>query len=320
MNRRTAVRVALAIAATAAFAAVVAATMDLDALAATMRGAEPAWLAVGIVAAMSTTLLRAARLGVLVEGRVDRGIAAASVAHNALTALLPMKLGEFALPLLLSRLRRMPVSGGLGVLVLLRGFDLLALGVLGAAAMAVALPAAGHAPMARLAAAAAVAGVTVSVLLVAGWPRMSSWLRGAGPVRRSPALQKLLAAVTQTPRLRALHCLWLSLLVWVALFASFYCFSRAIALPVGPAMAAAIGAAASLAFAFPISGIANVGPFQAAWVWMSTLLGLQATSALAASLLAHGAVVVATAVLALLAAPVLWPLLRTGRGAGRGAR
>ena len=226
-----------------------------------------------------------------------------------------MKLGEFALPLLLSRLGRLPVSGGLGVLVLLRTFDLLALGILGALAMSIALPEAGHRELGYSAMAAALGGVVAAIVLLLAWDRLASLLRDARLTQRSQLLARMLTAVTQTSRACATQCLALSLLVWMALFAAFYCFCRAIMLPVDLTMTATIGTAASLAFAFPISGIANVGPFQAAWVWMSTALGLDAVPALTASLLAHGAVVFVTALLAgIVAPPLLFRLRRTREG------
>lgn len=305
MKLHLVVKAVLTLAATVAFVAFVATTMDMATLFASMRTSDGRWLAAGIAAAVATTLLRAIRLSVLVDDCLDRRVVSASIAHNALTALLPMKLGEFALPLLLSRLGRMPVSGGLGVLILLRAFDLLAMVMIGSVGAYLSLRATGHVQSARFALAAAVGSVACAGLLHWGWDRTAGKLREAPLVERVRPLKNMLTAVIGTPRPVALRCVGLSLLIWTALYSAFYFFCTAVGLAVSPAMAAAVGLAASLAFAFPISGMANVGPFQAAWVWMAVQLGLPAMAALAASLVAHGAVVLTTVALAVVTAPLL---------------
>lgn len=304
----------MAILVTACFVAIVLRLIDIDALGAILKRSNPFWLGLGVLATVATTTLRSLRLGVLVDGRLDPPLLAASIMHNASAALLPMKLGEFVLPMLLSRLGRMPVSSGLGVLALLRALDMLALLLVGSLAAYIGLGSMagfGFGSKISLAVFAAVA-ITIPTLLL-GWNRIAALVRSNTLLARIPILLNMVLAMTGADRRRVIVSLAISILIWLALFAGFYCFSHAVNIDIGFASAATIGAVASLAFAFPISGIANVGPFQTAWVWMSMHIGISSSAALAASLIAHGSIVAMTSLMALLASPLLVGALRVRR-------
>ncbi|MFC4726846.1 lysylphosphatidylglycerol synthase transmembrane domain-containing protein [Coralloluteibacterium thermophilus] len=310
MSSKVAAKVILALAITATFAWLVATAVDTDMLLYTIRSADVRWIALGTAATLATTLLRAIRLSLVLDGRLASSLIAISVAHNATTALLPMKLGEFMLPLLLSRARGMDVSSGLGILILLRMLDMLALGLLGAAAALLAFGAIGEASAATIAAIALAGALTVTLLLFLGWHRLQDLARHDGRHITVPVLSRAAYAMTAVNRGQLLRSYAYSLAIWIALFTAFYCFSRAIIVEVSSMTTATIGAAASLAFAFPISGVANVGPFQAAWVWMSLPFGIAPEPALAASMLSHGMVVLATAALAIALLPLLLKAVR----------
>lgn len=316
MTRSTLVRALLAAFATALFAVVLHRNFDLSTIGTLLAQSDSRWLAAGVLASILTTSLRAARLSLVVCGTLERQLVAASVVHNASTAILPMKLGEFVLPLLLARNGQLRMSEGLGILLVLRMLDLLALLLVGSAAIWHALSTSpGHGAAVSIALATFAAALGGTALLLVLWSTLSSWLQGNTLLARVPTLQQALLAATRASPGRLGLAFGLSLLVWSSLFLAFFFFSRAVGVTAGIAQAAAIGTAASLAFAFPISGLANVGPFQAAWVWMSLQLGIPSTHALAASLVSHGGVVLVTVALATLASPLL---VGSGRTRPRG--
>ena len=313
MTRSMAVKGLLALLVTIVFVAIVRRLIDPAALIDQIRSSDPWWLALGVCCVVAMTCLRAIRLCVVLKGNLDAGLFMASVVHNASTAVLPMKLGEFALPLLLSRLGHSGISAGLGTLLLLRALDMVVVVVLGSLASAMALRSMGH-PSADVGWTLLIASVAACLAVGLSWNRMTSKLHGSRLLDAAPGpLRNIVLAATQVPAVRLARAGLLSFLAWVALIAAFYCLSNAIGHRVDVWQAGAIGAAAALAFAFPVSGVANVGPFQAAWVWMSVVLGMGANQALTASLVAHGIVVIATSLLALLMAPSLLTRMRLAR-------
>lgn len=306
MTLRTATRIVLAVLATAGFAAILYYNFDLPAIRSLLLGSDPRWLAGGAIASITTTLLRASRLSLVVAGGASPPLMAASIVHNATTALLPMKLGEFALPLLLARVGDMRLTEGLGVLLVVRVLDMLALLLVGSLAAWIALARMPqHAPWASMALALSVATVLGVLVMLAGWKTVASGLRDSRLLQRVPFVRRALMAATMASPAHLAAAFGLSLAIWACLFLAFYCFWHAIGLDVDVAQAATIGTAASFAFAFPISGVANVGPFQAAWTWMALQFDLPATASLAASLVSHGGVVIVTAALAAIASPLI---------------
>jgi hypothetical protein len=63
--------------------------------------------------------------------------------------------------------------------------------------------------------------------------------------------------------------------------------------------------AASVTFALPVSGVAGIGPMQAAWAMALTVLGWTWESAIANALLSHATMLTSSALLSL--ASVLFP-------------
>lgn len=126
----------------------------------------------------------------LVDGHAERAIMSASIIHNALSALQPMKLGEFALPLMLSRLGKARLSGSLGVLMLLRAFDLRALALIGSLDALIAL----HGSNFTQASMVAVVALSVAALQ----QFRSSRARGTG-FRRCLIVLKSCAALMRFP-------------------------------------------------------------------------------------------------------------------------
>ncbi len=281
---------------------------DLGAVSNLLRSGDPVYVVLGTAITCVTILLRGVRMSLAVGSSVRGQLLAVSAIHNAMTALLPMKLGEFALPILLNRVVRMRATEGIGVLLLLRVLDLFALGLVGSLAFYLAF-------RGRDAASASAALAVFVVLCLAG---CAGFAVPRSTVQPAPTTQgclrivlvrRLMAPALQLDRKRLATLGGCSVLIWLSLFSAFYCATRSIHPPERMVDVAAAGVAASLAFAFPISGVANVGPFQLAWVWMSTLLGMAVPQALTASLLAHGMVVAVTLTLGVMAFASLAPSL-----------
>lgn len=297
---------------TAAFVAALLRFSDVAGIRHALVGMRPAPFAVGVAITMATITLRAVRASLAVEGTVRRELMAVSIVHNALSGLLPMKLGELALPYLLHRLGLARAAEGIGVLLLLRGLDFASLLLVGTLAVLAAfggrLGAAGAALTSTLAAAMA-----FLLLVFACWNAVARWLHDWPLLRRWPLAWRVASVATQLDRRQLARLFGLSMAIWLSLFASLYFYAVSVYPAVSPVQAAAAGSAASLAFAFPISGFANTGPFQAAWLWMSLAMGLEQTPSLAASLLAHGAVVAVTTLLGTVALVPLAISLRRQR-------
>jgi hypothetical protein len=112
--------------------------------------------------------------------------------------------------------------------------------------------------------------------------------------------------------LRAVQLAALSAAIWTSLLASLLCYARALA-PALPALdGVAAGSLASLAFALPAAGIANLGPFEGAWVLALAGTGIGTDLALATALAAHGGVVAVTTLLGALGLPALILARRDG--------
>jgi hypothetical protein len=314
MRLGSASKVAIASLATFGFAALFLAKADAGAVMQRIAGADRTLLAYAALIACLTALLRGARLGLAVADRIDIRLLQISVIHNAMTALLPMKLGEFALPLLLARAGRMRATEGIGLLLLLRMFDLFALVLVGALAVHLAF-------RSREPGIAHVAAGLFALLCLAAW---AAWIAAARVGRVSSQVQRwvrfawlgrLLTPLLTLDRRRLTVLAASSVCIWLSLFASFYCAARSIDPASAVVDVAVTGVASSLAFALPIAGVANIGPFQLAWVWMSERLGVAAGLALTASLVAHGTALAVICVLGIAAITALLLADRRARGA-----
>ncbi|MEM7042241.1 MAG: lysylphosphatidylglycerol synthase domain-containing protein, partial [Pseudomonadota bacterium] len=113
--------------------------------------------------------------------------------------------------------------------------------------------------------------------LTSGWPRLEELA----------AQMSHGASMMDPPRQRLLTIL-LTLSIWMAHAVIAWLVAVAIGAQFGfPAMAMA-SAASNLAFALPISGVAGLGPPQAAWATMLNLAGHAWTPAITTALLCHG--------------------------------
>ncbi|MDN5923365.1 MAG: flippase-like domain-containing protein [Xanthomonadales bacterium] len=293
MNRAALLRLVLAILVTMVCVVVFLRYFDVSQVMAKIAASNPRNILLGAAIAAVTINLRGLRLCLCVSGRLISSLLPIAYIFNGLSALLPAKLGEVSLPLLLRHQSSTSISMGVGVLLLLRVLDLLALLLVGAVPTAIAL----HENHAGLSWAAwAVAGCSllgILVLILAG-PPLARYIHGHGSSDHALVrlASRLASPVAHMRRAHLLQLVVLTLAIWISLFTSFVVLAHATLSEVGGCQIAAAGTAASLAFAVPASAIANVGPFQIAWVWALVGFGHAPGSALASALVVHGVIFV----------------------------
>jgi uncharacterized membrane protein YbhN (UPF0104 family) len=227
--------------------------------------------------------VKAARLRLLLgPGRVSfRACFAALLCSSALNNVTPLRGGDLARLWMLQRQAGVTKSAALGVALVERSFEMLALAAFALGPTLLGLVAQRWV----LVAAPAVAAVTVALLLVLWRARASARLAGAARVLRGGGT--------------AARALALSLAAWTLEAAMIVTCARAIALPIGAALAPVILLAINLAIVLP-STPASAGPFESAVVLVLGLAGIAKGPAVAFAFLYH-AVQVAPVTLAGLA-------------------
>jgi len=298
---------------TAATVAWLVATSDLGDVAEALGAAAPVPIVWAVIAQAASQLFRAFRLEAARNQRPHRVGRSMRVViyQTALNHILPAKLGELALVALLRHQHGIGISTGTGIMFVLRGMDLFVLVAVGLIATGIAV---GEATVAGIGAKAFL--VTGLLLLVA--PALFYALRPGRLLHRlEPRLARgrlgkfvheMLDVVLALP-FRVFLTIWLlTLAIWANLFAAAVLCYAAVTAAVPAVVAIAAMAGGGLAFALPVNGIANVGPFEAAWTFVARTLGAAPEAALAAGVLVHLVAVLTS--LALLAICLAVPLVR----------
>lgn len=285
MKRAWLPRIALAALITAASLGHVLWVGDPQSYLAVLRLADPLLLLAAAATLAVAYLLRAFRVAIVLGAPPARTLLRISVLHNLLSTVLPMKLGEAALPLLLRRGHMTPLSSGVGVLLGVRLFDMLALAVVAGTVLAtgggrlgpfVAWPA-------GLLAAAGVGFVLALPRLSAVSDRLIAWIGRRWPRLAGFAIQVSASALNATGR-RGLLLLALSAAAWCCVLLAFYLAGLAFGLAATPAESALATSAAAFAFALPINGLAGIGPVQLTWAGVMAGLGHAYAAAFSAAL------------------------------------
>lgn len=318
MRRAWVPRAILAIAITLASLAHVVWIADPQVYRQVLGDAEPLLLLLAGLALAAGYLLRAFRVALVLGIPPTRAVLRISVLHNLLSAVLPMKLGEAALPWLLKRGQMAPLSSGVGVLLGVRLFDVLALGVVAGAVLAWSGARLGTA-VPWIGALLALGGGGLALALPA-LARGSDRLAG-GLGQRWPRIGEITAQITAsalgaTGR-RRLPLLALSCAAWSFVMLAFYVAGHAFGLTAGPALSALATSAAAVAFALPINGLAGIGPVQLTWAGVMSGFGQAYAAAFSAALAVQLASLATMAGLALLLS-IEWPFsghLRPQNGA-----
>lgn len=255
-----------------------------------LGSASPWPLLLGGLIAIAIQIIRAWRFAILESGTlafpswIMIGIATKLVLFNFL---LPFKLGELSFPLMMKRTYGTPFGQGAGMLILCRLLDL---GVVLAIILVTAawlLDPAIHGWNPALIGTFGVIALVVPFLIIdhlswlqrltARWPRVA---RLAGHLGHGASIMR--------PHHIRLPVAALTLSIWGAHAAIAWLVASAIATGLGFASMAMASAASNLAFALPISGVAGLGPPQAAWATMLHLAGHDWAPAITSALLCHG--------------------------------
>ncbi len=284
--------------------------LDWRALGAALVGADWHWLG---AAALCVILGQAAR-GLRVWSVVSHPALpvsrawCASIWHSFFASLLPFRLGEGVLIYLLRRATGQGLGESAGVLVILRILDLGVIvslaGVLGALLVDQRLGGLGRGAMLGLGLAA------LSCLVLFPWIAhlallaATQWVGRKWPGAAVARLVGTLLAPAEraTPRQLTLWTLW-TLAVWVGLMASYHCAALALRPEQSVPLSLFASAVGNIAFVLPINGLAQVGPYQAAWAQAALAASdtLTPTLALAMALLIHAVGLLTGAMQALLA-------------------
>jgi len=296
--RRRALHIVFSLLVTASFAWWLIPARQAAEIADALTGARPAPVAFALLLVVAGQWARGWRLALLVApvkaawlGGASFRLYRLSVIHNFLASVIPARLGEISLVVLLRRHYGVPAMAGAGILLGIRTLDLLLLTAIGGVAGWMALPVDGG--WAWLRSACGVAGVVSAVsflLLPHAAPRLSGLLnewhgRHGGRLSSIPA-QVMAAYAGLTPR-RIVGLQVATGAIWLALMACYHLCALAVGAVAGLAATLLASVAASYAFVSPINGIAQIGPFEAAWTYAAMAAGEDYAIALASAVLVH---------------------------------
>ena len=230
---------------------------------AALRASDPLALLPGAACLALIGVVRGLRLGIVSRRAFGLPLLRVSVLHNFLGGIAPARLGELALPVMLNRGWRIPLAEGVGVLFVIRVYELLVLvGIAGVAAAVALGPADGWT---GLALAAALAAAATALALTRWVPKLGASFRGdPGSGRAGRALASL-ARTSADLSARLPSLLAVTLAIWCLMVLTFHTISRAYGVAV-PWYATTLGlAAAAFAFALPVNGVGSLGPPQILW-------------------------------------------------------
>ncbi len=261
-----------------------------QALVEALGDARPGPLLLAALLAVVIQIARAWRFAALTSGRPNWpswamiGIAIRLILFNFI---LPFKLGELSFPVMMKQTYGTPFGRGAGILLLCRLLDFgVVVAVLLLTAAYLLDPATvGWSPliMAAVGGGALVAPLALTNglprlrRLTAPWPKidhLTAQLTFGAAMMRPVAQQGLVAALTLS--------IWAGHIVIAGLTAS------AIGAGLDFLPVAMASAASNLAFGLPVSGVAGLGPPQAAWATMLHWTGVDWDPAITTALVCHG--------------------------------
>lgn len=276
---------------------------DPAALGRSLGQASPWPLAAALLLIPVVQWIRAWRFGLLMSGTLrlpERDLVRTALLLNMFNFLLPFRVGEASFPILMKRRYAMDYSRSTGILILARLMDASAVGALLCAGAYGAF----DAPLWGWGRPAfAVAGVLAMLVLIV-LPHAGGVMRDRAGLllNRWPRLHGLadglMSGGAQLPGARGhVSAIGLTLAIWVT--QACIAYLAVIAVDAGSSFPAALtaGAAANLAFALPITGIAGLGPAQAAWATALNLAGTDWDTAIASALAGYAVVLTGALVL-----------------------
>ena len=290
-------KLGLALIVSAAFAAVFASVDGFADAWKRLQGVDLSVLSIALLLMIFAQITRAARLSVLIAGHgvPSLRIFSLSVLHAFLASLLPMRIGELALVLLLKRHHQMTFTGGLGVLIGTKVLDLQLLLAIGCFSAAWIMKTngdneAGLIVVTLLVGAMAVFGFLMLPLSRSALRTVSRAMAVRGWNRIAGFIDELISAYSNLGRRQTVALQVTTVLLWGLFLTSFHLCALAVNGTPGVLSTFASAVAGSFAFALPINGLAQFGPFEAAWVAAAKFLsGADISRSLPAALLVHGA-------------------------------
>ena len=253
---------------------------------------DPGMVGIAFGTSLIVVLLRALRLRlILPAGRLGLGVSIQVTAvSQAATSLVPARLGELALPVLLKRVAALELSSGLGALLIARSLDLASLGIWGS--VAVAARWGGRRPVLLLACLILVAPALLLPVTVRTADRLATrFLAARGRTgrrwtRRIRRVRRALNTLAAMPG-RMIAAMGVSLTLWFAIWVTLAVLLGAVGYtwPFGDVLVGA--AAASLATLVPVNLIANAGTLEAGWTAGFAAVGIPVPIAAASGIAIH---------------------------------
>ncbi len=251
-------------------------------------------LALAALLAIVIQVIRAWRFAILANGNMalpSRKMIGIATRLILLNFVLPFKLGELGFPVMMKRAFNTPFAQATGVLILCRLLDF---GVVAAILMLTSAYLLAPNMTGWSQEIVALAGLLILILpmLMIDWlPHLRRLIR---PWPKLDALAEQLSFGIRmaSPPARRVPVFLLTCSIW--LLHAVIAFVTASSIQAGIAFLplAMASAASNLAFALPISGLAGLGPPQAAWATMLNLDGIDWTPAITTALLCHGLLLV----------------------------
>lgn len=278
---------------------------NINSLAAEWHDADVVYLGLASPLILLVTFIRAWRLASLLERPLDGILVRISIYHNLIANLIPFRLGEVALPLLLRRAGIERASTALGLLLIIRAVEFLVIAILGGCAVGLAtfttelFP--GMKPLALVLAAAAAAALVLAPALGGGAATFLSRRPGVQRSRFAPSILGFAAAFQNVDRSAFARLVAQTTILNVALFVYYALCAHAFHAEHDVFGVVAAAAAGAVAFALPINGIAGFGPFEAAWVFALQLQAVPFEAALVSGFVAHTMMTLGLGLIALIA-------------------
>jgi len=259
-------------------------------------------LLLGAVIAIGIQVIRAWRFALLASGKPALpswsmiGIASQLVLMNFL---LPFKLGELSFPLMMKRAYGTPFGEGAGILVLCRllDFGIVAGMILFGTAFLLDPKILGLNPI--IIGLLGLIAVVGPIFLIDGLGLLERIGSPTSRLRKTIGQMTLGAERMRPPGRRLLSAI-MTVSIWLAHAAIAYLTAIAVSADLGFPSIAMASAASNLAFALPISGVAGLGPPQAAWATMLHLQDIDWTVAITTALICHGVLLVTLSIWGLL--------------------
>lgn len=254
---------------------------------------RPELAALALVLVVAGQWSRGWRLALLVapHGWASFRIYRISVIHNFLASVIPARLGEISLIVLLRRHYAVPATAGTGILIGIRVLDLLLLTAVGGIAGWLVLPTEGELGWLIATCGLAGTGSALGFLLLPYIAPVLSRLFEALHTRRNHPLTsiptRILASYTGLSHRRIAALQIATGAIWLPLLACYHVCAMAVGATAGLGASLVASVAASYAFVSPVNGIAQIGPFEAAWTYVAMAAGESYTVALSTAVLVH---------------------------------